>query len=141
MIISGEKTHELRRRFSLELGAKSKLLIYCSQPVSAIIAKADITKVHHSSLDNLWRLYRNSVGLAKSEFLEYFNELNKGFAISLDNVHELKLEVGKAKLRDHFDICPPQSYRFVDDDVYAELINETQASAVRHQYYSAFGGL
>jgi predicted transcriptional regulator len=140
MIIAGDKTHELRRRFSLDLDEKSRILIYCSQPVSAIIAKAEITKVHYSSLDNLWRLYRNSVGLAKREFLEYFSDLKKGFAICLSNVHELELEVSNMALRDRFDICPPQSYRFISDDTYAELTNGTQASVAGYKYNCPTGG-
>ncbi len=107
-MISGEKTFELRRRFTKR--KVNKLYIYETAPTKRVVANANINKVHKLPLNLLWNLTKNSCGITKKEFFEYFKDLDSGYAIELNNFNEYKNKKHLSSFNIKF---PPQSFQFI----------------------------
>lgn len=87
-IVSGMKTVELRRRFmSLPLG--SRLWIYSTLPVGALVATATIVAIDYDSPHNLWVRYKSEAAVSKNLFFKYFGGCDLGCAILLDSVEPI----------------------------------------------------
>lgn len=87
-IVGGLKTVELRRRFmSLPLG--SRLWIYSTLPVGALVATATIIAIDYDSPHALWSRYQSEAAVSESLFFQYFGGCDLGCAIQLDDVEPI----------------------------------------------------
>lgn len=87
-IVSGVKTVELRRRFmSLPLG--SRLWIYSTLPVGALVATATIVAIDYDSPHELWSRYQFESAISRNLFFQYFGGCKLGCAIQLDGVEPI----------------------------------------------------
>lgn len=87
-ILSGVKTVELRRRFmSLPLG--SRLWIYSTLPVGALVATATIVAIDYDSPRELWSRYQSAAAVSKNLFFKYFSGCDLGCAIQLGGVESI----------------------------------------------------
>jgi len=87
-IVDGVKTVELRRRFmSMPLG--SRLWIYSTLPVGALVATATIVAIDYDSPNQLWSRYQIEAAVSKSVFFEYFGDCRLGCAIQLDGIEPI----------------------------------------------------
>jgi len=87
-IVSGVKTVELRRRFmALPLG--SRLWIYSTLPVGALVATATIVAIDYDAPHQLWARYQTEVAVSKNLFFQYFGDCELGWAIQLDGVEPI----------------------------------------------------
>ena len=69
-ILSGAKTIELRRRF-IDLPLGSKLWIYSTLPVGAVVGVATLNSIDRDTPQNLWKKYANETQIEASGFDEY----------------------------------------------------------------------
>jgi predicted transcriptional regulator len=122
-ILSGEKTIELRRRFSRTATDGMPVLLYSSSPVSAVVGCTRIGRVERLSLLQIWREYREEACVSKSEFNEYFAGLKHGYVIALGTVKAFSREVSASRLEKKYGIVPPQSYRYLNGE-YSRLLND-----------------
>ena len=136
-IIDGTKRHELRRRLSSSITTDSKILIYCTSPVSAVVAIALVKQIHHRSVSSLWQNYKDTIGIGSKDFQRYFESVSRGYAIELHQVKLLEIFVPLAMMKKKFNISPPQSYQFLTDDLFRELSDAHQEGVVGHQHLSA----
>lgn len=88
-IFSGHKRVELRRR-PMHVSPGTKLWIYVKLPVGSIVGHARIEKVHVSSPNALWRRYGSVSGLSKREFFDYFEDVDQGVALVLEQSKRLR---------------------------------------------------
>ncbi len=88
-ILSGKKTIELRRRF-IDLSLGSKLWIYSTLPVGAVVGVATLNAVDTDSPSNLWKKYANRTQVSSSEFVDYFQDCEQGVALSLCEIQALE---------------------------------------------------
>lgn len=87
-IVSGVKTVELRRRFmNLPLG--SRLWVYSTLPVGALVATATIAAIDYDAPHELWARYQTEAAVSKNLFFQYFGDCNLGCAIQLDCVEPI----------------------------------------------------
>lgn len=115
-IIDGRKTVEFRRRFPKNLCPGTTLLIYSSSPTRAIIGCADIEKVHQLSVTALWRKYGVAGCIDRHAFFEYFEGLQKGSAILLQNVRRFRSRVAASDLKAQFGLIAPQSFMYLREE-------------------------
>lgn len=109
-ILSGEKTIEFRRRWAAN--HVQKLVIYASAPVKQIVAVASIAGVEELSPGGLWQLSKRlGGGLTRMELLDYFQGLDTGYGIRLEDVQVLKTPIDPYSRLEGF--RPPQSYRYL----------------------------
>lgn len=131
-ILEGQKTVELRRRFS-EAIIGSTALIYSTSPVKAVVGSARIQCVYKLPLPKLWRNHGTAACIAKSDFNAYFAGQEYGFAIMLDSVKQLKSRLTAEDLETEFGIVPPQSYRYLAQEWVALLNNDQLQATGRHK--------
>lgn len=87
-IAGGVKTVELRRRFmSMPLG--SRLSIYSTLPVSALVATAKIVAIDYDFPNKLWSRYQIEAAVSKRAFFEYLGGCKLGCAIQLEGVEPI----------------------------------------------------
>jgi predicted transcriptional regulator len=133
-ILDGQKTVELRRKFPHENAAGATALIYSSSPVSAVVGFARIKRVLKLPVAKLWKEYGSAACISKADFNAYFSGVKFGFAIFLESVQTLKMQVKAIDLKSQFGIVPPQSYRYVTNDCSSLMRDEQFQAADRYKY-------
>src|ERR1700739_2681673 len=138
-ILAGQKTVELRRRFP-EVGMSgSTAMIYCTSPVKAIVGSAKISDVRKLSLSTLWRSHGGAACIAKDDFNEYFAGQDHGFAIILTGAKSLQGRFSASDLEAKFGIVPPQSYRYLAEELVAILNDGRLQASGRHKHSDRAG--
>ena len=113
-IIAGEKTVELRRtRPRVPQG--TRVLIYSTTPVQAIVAQTEIVQVLTGAPRQLWRKVGGSSGVTRTELLEYLANKDEAYALILGRVQALPRPIGLEEVRKRWpSFRAPQSFRYVD---------------------------
>lgn len=108
LILSNIKKYEYRRSiFKREVDI---VLIYSSSPEQRVVGEFSVEEVLHFELGKLWDETNIDSGISKDFFFQYFNDLEKGYAIKIGKVKKYK----QPKLLSEFgDISPPQSFIYV----------------------------
>ncbi len=88
-ILSGEKTIELRRRF-IDLPLGSKLWIYSTLPVGAVVGVATLETVDRDTPQNLWKKYAHRTQISSPDFDRYFLGCDDGVALGLSGIEALE---------------------------------------------------
>jgi len=122
MILSGVKTVELRKLLPANLQPKTKLVIYSSSPVKAIVAIALVKKLEIMPPDELWQQCGKQTGTSPAAFQEYFKGKDKGYGLFLEQAEKLKNPITLDELREKINFTPPQSYMYATEDL-LKLIN------------------
>ena len=87
-ILAGQKTVELRRRF-MNLPNGSKLWIYSTLPVGAMVAVATLHETIRDIPAELWMKYNDRIGIPRYEFDAYFEGCELGVALELCDVKKI----------------------------------------------------
>lgn len=117
LILSGEKRHEFRRvPMRRDVG---RVVIYSSSPEQRIVAVADVKETKTAAPSPLWDKTKESAGIVRSEFREYFDGVRRGFALSLGKVTPLAVKVEPREIRKGFTV--PQSFSYVDEDFFGRV--------------------
>lgn len=87
-IVDGAKTVELRRRF-MQLPQGSRLWIYATLPVGALVATATICMIDYDEPEVLWARYRHQAAVSERLFFDYFGGCDLGCAIRLANIEQI----------------------------------------------------
>lgn len=131
-ILDGQKTVELRRKFS-EAIVGSTAVIYSTSPISAVVGSARIACVQKLPLPKLWKNHGTAACIAKTDFNAYFAGQQYGFAIMLESVKQLKSHLTAEDLENEFGIVPPQSYRYLTQEWAALLSNDRLQATGRYK--------
>lgn len=122
-ILQRTKTVELRR-LRPNISAGGKILIYASSPEKSLQAIAIVDRVHSACPTKLWYLYKHKVGISYTEFRDYFNGANIGYAIEFKSVQRFKTPVQLSTLKATWpDFHPPQSFRYFTNDELHVFLN------------------
>ena len=87
-ILAGQKTVELRRCF-MNLPKGSKLWIYSTLPVGAMVAVATLHQTIRDIPAELWMKYNDRIGIPRCEFDAYFEGCKLGVALELCDVKKI----------------------------------------------------
>lgn len=115
-ILDGRKTVELRRRFSKKW-VGSRMAIYATSPVQAIIGEATIEEADGGAPEDIWARYSDKIGCDWKEFSDYSSGRNRLFAIKLSDINAYKkpIEVKHLNRLMGKKLRPPQSYSTVKE--------------------------
>jgi len=114
MILSGEKTIELRRTKPRLIGG-DHVLLYESSPTMALVGLFEVDHVITGTPSSLWRRVRDKAGISKAIFDSYFCGATDGYGIVVRKVKSLSCSVPLETLRRIMPgFHPPQSYRYLD---------------------------
>lgn len=119
-ILRGDKTLELRRKRP-RLQPGTRVLIYATAPVKAVVGWFEVGEIHDATPDRLWRRAAGCGGVTRDEFDAYFAGCTLAFAIEVARTGRVEpIPPG---------IRPPQSWRHLREalDGHRALIALTQA--------------
>jgi predicted transcriptional regulator len=110
-IFSGDKSVEIRRRFSTKwVGAKS--IIYASSPEKRLRGEVSIADVVLGPPDMIWNTFSSEIGCSHDEFELYAKGSDEVYALVLNDVISYAQPIPLAQL-EHLlqeQLTPPQSY-------------------------------
>lgn len=106
-IMDGSKRYEFRRRIFKNENVDTAY-IYATSPVKKIIGRIEIARIIEADLARLWKLSSEYSGLQEEEFLSYFDGLERGFAIEIEDVLEFDEPIDPRKMLPNF--VAPQSF-------------------------------
>lgn len=122
MILSGEKTVELRKLLPINLQPKTGIIIYSSSPTKAIVAIATVKRLEILPPKELWIKCGKESCTSQSSFDEYFKGKEKAYGLILENVKKTKQPIPLEELRKKINFTPPQSYMYATEAL-LKLIN------------------
>jgi predicted transcriptional regulator len=134
-IMDGCKTVELRRRFVEAVDQDTRLFIYSSNPVGAIIGCAKIDKVIKLPIKQIWKRFHKQACVKRSEFEKYFDGVEFGFVVSLADVTPLTELLVREDILGRWGIRPPQSYMYLPVEIAASIFNGIDEVPSRHKHH------
>ena len=135
-ILAGTKTIELRRRIP-EISPGTRLWIYATRPIGAVVGSAIAQGVAKAHPAKIWKLHRNRTGIDHEAFKAYFNGSLMAVAISLGaakRIEPITIEQLRG-IRDRFH--PPQ----VLTRLTSSEANALRKLADRRRYKANLGSL
>lgn len=111
-ILDGRKTAELRRQ---RVGAPSgtRIILYSSAPVMAVVGTARIAAVHALAPSPAWRRFGKRLELERAEFDNYLAGSAIACVVELEHVQQLDAPLPLGQLHQVTRFRPPQSYRYL----------------------------
>ena len=106
-IMDGSKRYEFRRRIFKNENVDTAY-IYATSPVKKIIGRIEIARIIETDLARLWKLSSEYSGLQREEFLSYFDGLERGFSIEIEDVVEFDEPIDPREMLPDF--VAPQSF-------------------------------
>lgn len=96
-ILAGTKTVELRRRIPpIKMG--TRLWIYATQPVGAVIGTVTVEAIVRATPDVIWDLCADGADVSRPEFDRYFSGTSKAIGISLGTTQKIEaIEIEKLR--------------------------------------------
>jgi predicted transcriptional regulator len=129
-IMAGTKTVELRRtRMHAPVG--SRVVLYSSSPVRAVIGTAVLDRIESEHPAALWLGVGAGSAVTKSEFDAYFHGADSGHGLHLREVDALTTPVSLQDLRRRVGVEPPQSFRYLSAPQTRALLAENTGSPPR----------
>jgi predicted transcriptional regulator len=111
-IFNGTKKYEFRRSVFKNPNIKT-IVVYASSPVQKVIGEFEIESILNFDLKTLWELTKDSAGISKQFFFDYFDNKDNGFAIKIKNT----TKYGKSLcLKNDFNASPPQSFMYLQGE-------------------------
>ena len=92
MILSGEKTVELRNR-AVRMEPGTGIWIYATKPVGGIVALAELESVVHDAPAEIWVRFEREMYIDRAHFDSYINNRESVSALILSSVRRLKHSV------------------------------------------------
>jgi predicted transcriptional regulator len=123
-IVTGQKTVELRRRFSAQVGIGTLVLIYETSPIRALTGVAEIADVLTGSPNIIWKEFSDEACIARKDFDDYFAGTKQGVAIRLRGARRLTRALELKELRERFSFAPPQSFIYAPPQLRKALSDE-----------------
>ena len=124
MILTGEKTVELRRRFPVSGICGSIAYIYSTSPVQAMVGRVEILDVVKLPVNTIWHIYGREACIEQEDFDSYFATVAVGSVLKLRNPAPFSRPLKLAELRQRFGFEPPQSFVYAKADLIGALHDE-----------------
>lgn len=114
-ILDGRKSVELRRQ-RVAVPPGTKVILYATSPVMALVGTATVTGVQIGTPSEIWKTHKEHGAISRRDYLTYMEGAEQASALLLDAVRPFSDPVPLAHLRAGGSFHPPQSYRYVDPD-------------------------
>lgn len=118
LIFTGVKTVELRKTNLRGISEGSRVFFWESSPVKQLAGMARVVSWVREPLEVLWNLISDMAGISREEFDEYFEGVESGVALFLEDAEEFHVKPKLSTLRRKLGFRPPQSFRYAS---HAEL--------------------
>lgn len=109
-IFTSEKIYEFRRSIFKNKNIKT-VVIYCTMPVGKVVGEFSIESILNETPKDLWKLCKDSAGIEKKDFMEYFKGKELGFAIKIKKTKLYKKQKNLSDLKEG--LRAPQSFIYL----------------------------
>ena len=111
-IFSGQKKYEFRKQI-FKRNDVNKIVVYSSSPECRIVGEIEIDSILCDKPDVIWNLTKNSAGISKMFFDEYFKNKEQAYAIKIKTIekYERPLKINEI----YPNVNPPQSFCYVEE--------------------------
>jgi predicted transcriptional regulator len=115
-ILLGKKKVELRR-VRPAVGRGDEVVVYETSPTCAVVCTVVVDEVLVDAPARLWARIGSLSGVDRAEFMDYYGDLERGYAIRMHRVEPLGSPVSLETLRKAVPgFSPPQSYHYLRPD-------------------------
>ena len=136
-IFDGSKKYEYRRTI-FKRGEVATVVVYASNPIRRVIGEFEVGEILHEEPSNLWQKTYNHAGITKQQFMEYFMNRNKGYAIGIKQTRKYETPLSL----DAFMLSwPPQSFTYLHTKPDGSVGNRKQISSMANPSPAASGSL
>jgi predicted transcriptional regulator len=133
VILAQDKTVELRRtRPNVPTG--TRVILYSSSPVMAVVGTATLRHLEQSTPADLWDRVGSFSGISRVEFDDYFQGATRGFGLHLAGAARLDSPVTLEELRRDHDLEPAQSFRYLTTAQVLRLVPQASSYATRGSF-------
>jgi predicted transcriptional regulator len=111
-VFEGKKQVEIRRKFS-EKWVGSKVVVYGTQPVAALMGEVTVSGVTPGSPSSIWERFGGRAGCSHEEFAEYVGNAPQVYAIELNDATPYLCPLSTyeiARMINVDELRPPQSF-------------------------------
>lgn len=116
-ILDGSKKVEFRRRHPRQIELGSRMLIYASSPIRALIGTAVVFDVVEASPEEVWSVYQDVGGIEHDAFNAYFESSDRAVAIRLRKPVRLDKAIPLDDLRCKWPgFHPPQQFAYLTSE-------------------------
>ncbi len=112
-ILKGYKKFEFRKNIYKQ--SIERIYIYSSSPVKRIVASFKPEEIIYDTPSNLWTICDDNAGISYDEFMEYFFNKQKGYAIKITDLNIFENPIAPKLVIEGF--VPPQSFRYINSSV------------------------
>jgi predicted transcriptional regulator len=116
-ILKGEKKYELRKKFD-KINYGTKVIIYATSKVKAIIGEFKAGKIYKMPVKDLWNFVKDHAGITKEEFDNYFKGSEYGYAMEVLDPITYDTPIPLTTIREELNEpkwMPPFSYYHIDE--------------------------
>ena len=136
-IFDGSKKYEYRRTI-FKRGEVATVVVYASNPIRRVIGEFEVGEILHEEPANLWQKTYNHAGITKQQFMEYFLNRNKGYAIGIKQPRKYETPLSL----DEFMLSwPPQSFTYLHTYPSGYFGNPAENSTTAELSATTWGGL
>lgn len=119
-ILAGEKRYEFRRTAFRDSAEIEFIYLYASAPVKRVVGLFTSERIIEASPTELWELFGEESGMENKErFLDYFEGVDTGYAIEIDDTHRFDSPLDPTELFDEFSY--PMSFNYLTAEQGEEL--------------------
>jgi len=109
-IFKGEKLYEFRTR-KFKRNDIRIIILYASSPIQKVVGEIEIEQIIEGKKDQLWKITKQSSGISKDYYDEYFKGREYAYAIKIKKVKKYKTYLSLDK---DFNIySAPQSFIYL----------------------------
>ena len=116
-ILSGAKRFEFRRRGFAQ--TPDAVAIYATAPEGKIVGWFTVESVIEATPKDLWQQCGEEGAIEADDFFAYFEGCERGFALEVGEVVQLKDPIAPADLPKS--VRPPQSFLHLDDESWSVI--------------------
>ena len=119
LILNGTKRFEFRKCLPNGLRKGDEGAIYCTRPVSRVVAYFRIADIIQATRQGLWRQTRLAAGINYETFMRYFSATQQANAVRIGELHVLNTPLSLVRLRKNK--TPPQSFLYLTESQSEEV--------------------
>lgn len=107
-IFRGDKRFEYRRAiFRKQVNV---VVVYTTSPVCRVVGEFEVKEIITDTVEALWSRTKNSAGIARDHFFDYFSGCDAGYAIAIGAVRSYPEPLDLSLT---FGVRPPQSFLYL----------------------------
>lgn len=110
-IFEGEKKYEYRKSMFKRPDIDT-VIVYATKPIGKVVGEFKIDKILEGSPNFIWEETKLYSGINEKEYIKYFAEKEKGFAIAIKNIIAYKDPLDLIELNPQIKRAP-QSFMYV----------------------------